>query len=295
MEVARMAAEAVALRNVGGSVVAKVVSAAPEAVLPRVGPTGPARPRVSLNGALIDQVDFLEAKDRLRGFLASGTGHQIVTVNLDFLSIAERDAHFRDTINRADLAVADGMPLVWASRLTEHPLPGRITGVDLVDACCQLAAERGGGVFLLGAAPGVADVAGQQMEALYPGLRVVGTYAPPFGGLTPHENERIVRRIQEARPSFLFVAMGAPRQDVWIRAHLPLLDVPVCMGVGCTLDLLAGNVSRAPAWMQHTGLEWAFRLGQEPRRLWRRYIMNDVPTLGRLVVRSMRDRQARAA
>jgi N-acetylglucosaminyldiphosphoundecaprenol N-acetyl-beta-D-mannosaminyltransferase len=289
MEVAPMAAEMAALRSIDGlagrgGIVVSDATAEHGAVA--------ARRRVSLNGSLIDQVDFAAAVARIRGFLTAGGEHQVVTVNLDFLSIAERDPHFRDTINRADLAVADGMPVVWASRLTETPLPQRIAGVDLVDACCELAAESNGGIFLLGAAPGVADVAAQRLKDLYPGLQIAGTYSPPFGELTPQENERIVARIRAARPDFLFVALGAPRQDQWIRAHLGQLGVPVSMGVGCVLDLLAGNVNRAPQWMQRTGLEWAYRLGQEPSRLWRRYIMDDLPTLGRVVLSSLRGRPA---
>ncbi len=286
MEVALMAAETAVLTSIDGM-------PAPETTLSRNGPAVAARSRVNLSGALIDQVDFAAAQERIRGFLGVGAAHQVVTVNLDFLSIAERDPHFRDTINRADLAVADGMPLVWASRLADQPLPERIAGVDLVDTSCQIAAQTDAGVFLLGAGPGVAERAGRTMEALYPRLRIAGVYAPPFGSLTAKENEGIVRMVRDARPGFLFVAMGAPRQDLWIRTHLSQLGVPVCMGVGCALDLLAGNVNRAPSWMQRSGLEWAFRLGQEPRRLWRRYLVDDVPTLGRLVFRSVRQRRAR--
>jgi N-acetylglucosaminyldiphosphoundecaprenol N-acetyl-beta-D-mannosaminyltransferase len=210
-----------------------------------------------------------------------------VTVNLDFLAIARRNTRFLDTLNRADLAVADGMPLVWASQLQGRPLPERVTGVDLVDASCQVAEETGHGVFLLGAGPGVAEAAARTLQERYPGLRIAGVYTPPFGPLTPEEDARIVEMIRAAAPGILFVALGAPRQDQWIRAHRHLLGVPVAMGVGCVFDLLAGVVDRAPTWMQRTGLEWAFRLGQEPGRLWRRYIVNDIPTFGRLVVASL--------
>ncbi len=287
-----MAAEMAALRPIDG-LAGRGGIVAPD-VTPERRSVG-ARRRVNLNGSLIDQVDFADAVARMRGFLVAGGDHQVVTVNLDFLSIADRDPHFRDAINRADLAVADGMPVVWASRLTEMPLPQRIAGVDLVDACCELAAEISGSVFLLGAASGVAERAAQRMKDLYPGLQIAGTYSPPFGELTPQENEQILERIREARPTFLFVALGAPRQDLWIRAHLGQLGVPVSMGVGCVLDLLAGNINRAPLWMQRSGLEWAYRLGQEPARLWRRYILDDFPTLGRVVLHSVRDRRARMA
>jgi N-acetylglucosaminyldiphosphoundecaprenol N-acetyl-beta-D-mannosaminyltransferase len=251
-------------------------------------PVREARERVDLGGVLIDRVDSDAAVDRIRGFLQSGKLNQIVTVNLDFVAITRRDAYFRETLNAAELAVADGMPLVWASRLGGAPVPRRLTGVELVDECCRVAVETGTSVFLLGAAPGVAVNAANKLRARFPGLLVADVYAPPFGPLTPEENERILQRIKAAQPDFLFVALGAPQQDVWIRNNRDRLDVPVCMGVGCVLDLLAGIVSRAPSWMQRTGLEWLFRLGQEPSRLWRRYILDDIPTLFWLVVRLLK-------
>lgn len=254
---------------------------APGRILPHPGRE--ARLRVDLGGVLIDRVDLHSAVDRIRGFLQSGRTNQIVTVNLDFVAISRREPAFRDTLNGADLAVADGMPLVWVSKLGEEPLAQRLTGVELVDECCQVAVETGTSVFLLGAAPGVADEAADRLRERFPGLRISGVYAPPFGPLTGEENERILQTIDAARPDFLFVALGAPQQDMWIRANRERLDVPVCMGVGCVLDLLAGVVSRAPGWMQHSGLEWLFRLLQEPSRLWRRYIVDDVPVLAWLI------------
>jgi N-acetylglucosaminyldiphosphoundecaprenol N-acetyl-beta-D-mannosaminyltransferase len=254
-------------------------------------PVREARQRVDLGGVLIDRVDLSSAVDRVRGFLRSGKPNQIVTVNLDFVAIARRDGDFRDTLNAAELAVADGMPLVWVSRLGDEPVPQRLTGVDLVDECCRVAVETGTSIFLLGAGPGVADTAADRLRERFPGLRIVGVYAPPFGPLTDEENEHILQLISAARPDFLFVALGAPQQDVWIRANRDRLDVPVCMGIGCVLDLLAGVVSRAPTWMQQSGLEWLFRLGQEPGRLWRRYILDDMPVLFWLVRKALgRDR-----
>jgi len=246
------------------------------------------RHRVELAGALVDQVDLTTAVERVQEFLHSASAHHVMTINLDFLSIAQRDPQFRQIINRADLAVADGMPLVWAARLKAQPLAERITGVDLVDESCRLAAQMGQGVFLLGAAPGTAETAAHRLEARHPGLRVVGVHSPPFRPLTPAEDEAIVRMIREAAPGLLFVAFGAPRQDLWIRAHLDALNVRVAMGVGCVLDLLAGTARRAPGWMQQAGLEWSYRLLQEPRRLWRRYLLDDMPMLGRLVLGSVR-------
>jgi N-acetylglucosaminyldiphosphoundecaprenol N-acetyl-beta-D-mannosaminyltransferase len=245
------------------------------------------RRRVDLGGVLIDQVDLSSAVDRIRGFLGSERHNQIVTVNLDFVAISRRDEYFRETLNDADLAVADGMPLVWVSQLGGSPVPERITGNDLVDECCRVAVETKSSIFLLGAGPGIADIAAKRLGDRFPGLRVSGVYAPPFGPLTDAENEKILRFINEARPDFLFVALGAPQQDVWIKANRDRLDVPVCMGVGGTFDLLAGVLLRAPVWMQRAGLEWLFRLGQEPSRLWRRYIVDDLPVLGWLIGRSL--------
>jgi len=240
------------------------------------------RERVSLGPICVDNIDHSAAVDRIREFASSGQPHQIVTVNLDFISIAHRDEAFRDLINEADLAVADGMPLVWVSRLKGKPLPERVAGVDLVMESCRIAAETRAGVFLLGAAEGIAEAAGERLRDICPGLSIAGTYSPPVGSLDPAEDERIVRMVRAAAPQFLFVALGAPRQDLWIREHQAELQVPVAMGVGCVLDLLAGAVHRAPAWMQRSGLEWAFRLAQEPQRLWRRYLLNDLPMFARL-------------
>jgi N-acetylglucosaminyldiphosphoundecaprenol N-acetyl-beta-D-mannosaminyltransferase len=135
----------------------------------------------------------------------------------------------------------------------------------------------------------VAEIAAERLKERHPGLRVVGTFSPERSALSKRkENERLVRTIARAKPGLLFVALGAPRQDEWIREHLHDLNVPVSMGVGCVFDLLAGVTNRAPGWMQSAGLEWAYRLVREPRRLWRRYILNDLPLLGRLFLTGRR-------
>jgi N-acetylglucosaminyldiphosphoundecaprenol N-acetyl-beta-D-mannosaminyltransferase len=248
----------------------------------------PDRNRLDLAGALIDRVDLSDAVQRIRGFLNSGAPHQVVTVNLDFLTIAQKDSRFRDTINDADLAVADGMPLVWLSHLKGQPIPQRVTGVELVDQSAAIAADRGEGVYLLGAAPEIAHAAAGRLQERHPGLQIAGVHSPPFRPLSDEEDDYIVDSIRAAAPGFLFVAFGAPRQDLWIKTHLERLQVPVAMGVGCTLDLLAGAVKRAPSWVQDAGLEWTYRLLQEPTRLWRRYMLNDMPMLGRLLLTSIK-------
>ena len=154
---------------------------------------------VNIRGVLIDRVDMGEALSRIEGFISEGRPHRVVTVNLDYLRHSRRDGHFRDAVNSADLAVADGAPLVWASRLFGHPLPERVTGVDLADRCAELAAARSYRLFLLGAGPGVAEEVARVLEQKYPGLRIAGTYAPPFGDFSEEEEQRIRDRIRRGR------------------------------------------------------------------------------------------------
>jgi N-acetylglucosaminyldiphosphoundecaprenol N-acetyl-beta-D-mannosaminyltransferase len=245
-------------------------------------------------GVEIDCVSFEDVLDRVEFYVGAGTPRRIVTVNLDYLRLAREDESFRQTLNAADLAIADGMPLVWASRWARKPLPQRIAGQDLFDAICRAGSERGWSVFLLGAAPGVAATAGDVMAQRYPGLRIAGAYSPPVGQFDGVEEQRIRSMIRGARPDVLFVALGAPRQDLWIRDSYSQIGVPVAVGVGCSFDVVAGNVSRAPKLMQRLGLEWSFRLMQEPRRLWKRYILGDLPAFIRLAFAARRNRQAPA-
>jgi len=245
------------------------------------------RQRADIAGVLVDRVDRIGASEILRGFLIDGGCHQVVTVNTDFVHIARRDEGFRALLNQADLAVADGMPLVWLSRLQRTALPERVAGLDLVDDCCRLAAEMGVGVFLLGASTENAQRAATAMVTRHPGLRIAGHLAPPFG-YTPEDEGRMVAAIRDAGRCILFVAFGAPRQDRFIQAHLADLDVPIAIGVGGTFDILAGALHRAPSWIQDAGFEWLWRLAQEPRRLWRRYLMKDAPLLLGLAARTIR-------
>lgn len=254
-----------------------------------------ARERVAIGDVLLDRVSLRDAASRIEGFLDTGGTHHVVTVNLDFIAIAAKEQRFRAVLNSADLAAADGMPLVWLSRMGARPLPERVAGVELFAECCRIAAARKARVFLLGAAPVVADEAARRLEREYPGLRMVGVASPPFRALSPAEDAQLVASIVAARPDFLFVAFGAPRQDLWIDAHREALGVPVAMGIGCILDVVAGRVRRAPEWLRQAGGEWAYRLAQEPGRLWRRYILDDAPLLARLVIARLRRREMSGA
>lgn len=241
------------------------------------------RHRVNLLHTHVDKVNLTEAGLRVTEFVHSGSPHQIVAANLDFLRLGSQDPTFRDLMNTADLVIPDGMPLVWASRLLGNPLPHRICGIDLMLESCRQATIHGHRVFLLGAQSGVAETTANVLRHRYPGLRIVGTYSPPPLPMTVQEEDKTIRLIQEMQPDILFVAFGAPAQDFWIRKNMPRLGVPVCMGVGGAFDMLARRVKRAPEWMQDYGLEWLCRLVQEPTRLWRRYFVEDLPIFFQLL------------
>ena len=246
--------------------------------------------QIAMLGTYLDVLTLREAVNRVHEFVVSGLPHQIVTVNVDFLRLAQENMEFRAIINRSALAIADGMPLVWASRWFGEPLPERVTGVELVYECCAMAAKEGYTVFLLGGEEGVPQAAARALAQRYPGLQVVGAYAPPVGPFSEQENRKMVDMIRAARPHMLFVAFGAPKQDIWIARHQAEIGVPVAVGVGGVFNFITGRVPRAPVWMQNSGLEWLFRITQEPRRLWKRYFVHDMPVVVRLIAEAVRMR-----
>jgi N-acetylglucosaminyldiphosphoundecaprenol N-acetyl-beta-D-mannosaminyltransferase len=197
-----------------------------------------------------------------------------ITAPTHYAMLTDQNADLRALNSRAAFILADGAPLVWASRWRGSPLPERVAGSDLIFELSQEAAKKEYRVFLLGGAEGVALQATERLEARYPGLQIVGSLCPPFRELTVEENELIVARIREARPDILFVAFGQPKGERWIDGHLADLGVPVSVQIGASLDFAAGRVRRAPRWMQRVGMEWAFRLGLEPGRLFTRYASN---------------------
>lgn len=246
-----------------------------------------ARDCVRLLGVPIDRVDPADLDDRIEAVLAGRAPQQVVTANLDFLALARRRPAFAAVLQAADLVLCDGKPLQWAARVAGTPIPARLTGTDLVLRTARLSAIRGYRIFLLGAADGVARDAARALESQFPGVAIAGVCAPPYGPFDAAEDARIVANVRAARADALFVALGAPRQEEWIHAHLGELGVPLCAGVGAVFDFLAGRVRRAPGWMQRAGLEWAFRLTREPARLWRRYLLDDLPVLFALLARPL--------
>jgi len=235
---------------------------------------------VRILGVRVDRLSNAEAITRIEALIDAGGPHQIVTVNPEFVVIAQNDPEFKGVLDAADLALPDGFGLLWAARFKGRPLQERVTGTDTVEHLASLAARRGFRLFLLGGREGVAKATAAILESKYAGLSIAGTYE---GSPAPAEDQIILERIQAARPQILLVAYGAPQQDKWIHRNLPKLGDLVAMGVGGAFDFLSGRVKRAPAWMQNAGLEWLYRLAREPWR-WRRILR--LPKFVWLIVRS---------
>lgn len=197
----------------------------------------------------------------------------IVTPNVDHVVLLQENERLREVYRQASLVVADGWPVVAASRLLRRPLPERVTGSDLVpELLASATADDPWRVFLLGAAPGVGLRAAERIQRDWPHVQVVGVASPPLGfELHEEENELLLRQVEEASPDLLVVGLGAPKQELWVHAYRSRLRAKVAIGAGATIDFLAGEKRRAPAWMQRTGLEWLHRMASEPRRLLRRY------------------------
>jgi N-acetylglucosaminyldiphosphoundecaprenol N-acetyl-beta-D-mannosaminyltransferase len=209
----------------------------------------------------------------------AGQGHWTITANLDHVRRYHRNPEERTLIEEADLVVADGMPLIWASRLSRQRLPERVSGSSMVWAICEAAQARGQSIFLLGGDPGVAERAARVFTARYRGLRIAGTACPPFGFEHDEaELERIRTQVTEAQPQVVFVALGFPKQDFLIRLLRDALPGASLLGVGISLSYATRELSRAPDWVCRVGFEWAYRFVQEPtRRLARRYLIDGLP------------------
>ncbi|NPV06604.1 MAG: WecB/TagA/CpsF family glycosyltransferase [Anaerolineae bacterium] len=219
-------------------------------------------------GVRVDAVTYRDVLERAAAIFGGAGARQIVTLNPEMLLQALRDADLASAIDSAELVVPDGVGLLLAGRLLGRPLPGRVTGVDLVPRLCQLAAERGWSVYFLGAAPGVAELCATVLRSRLPALRVAGCYS---GSPALEEQDAILARLAEARPDLLLVAYGVPAEEKWIARNLDRLPARLAMGVGGAFDFIAGVVPRAPVWMRRWGLEWLYRLYRQPWR-WRRML-----------------------
>ncbi len=215
-----------------------------------------------------------QAVDRVDELIRLGQPSYFITANTHYAMVTAEVAGLDAVNERAAFILADGAPLVVASRRTANPVPERVAGSDLIYDLSELAAARGYRIYLLGGPPGIAVEAGQKLVAKYPGLRVVGTVCPSAADLAEPGVDRVIDEIRQARPDLLLVALGQPKGELWLARHLEALGVPVCVQVGATLEFVAGRVQRAPKLFQKTGMEWAFRIYTDPLRLGPRYWKN---------------------
>ncbi len=237
--------------------------------------------KINIANILMDNVTMLETLDAIEGFVVRGTPCYVTNPNVDIVIRYNRDAEFADYYKGGALCVADGMPILWAAKFLGTPLKEKISGSDLVPRVCELANIKGYKLFFLGGRPGAAQAAEEKLRKTLLHLKVVGAYAPPLGfEKDGTELKKIAAMVKEAKPDILFVGLGAPKQERWIKQYHQELGVPVSMGVGVTFEFIAGIVKRAPKWMQKTGLEWFWRLCMEPGRLWKRYLIDDMQFFG---------------
>ena len=218
---------------------------------------------IHILGVRVHDVTCDEALDIIEEFIGDAETHQVATVNPEFIMAAQEDEDFKEILNQVSLALPDGVGLLWGSHILGRPLRQRVAGVDTVERLAALSARKGYRLFLLGAAPGVAAETARCLCSRYSGLQVVGTYA---GSADVREEAEILKRIHDARPDFLLVAYGAPKQEKWIYRNRSTLGVAMAMGVGGTFDFISGRAVRAPRWIQRIGLEWLHRLYREPWR-----------------------------
>ena len=232
------------------------------------------RPRFRIGTLDLDTVTFDGALTTIRDLVERGEGGAVFTPNVDHVMLAERDVRLRDAYSRSSLSVADGVPIVFASRLIGPKIPEKVSGSDLILPLMELAGQQRWRVYLLGGADGVAFEAADILREQY-GVNIVGVDDSMIH-LTPMVSEAaVVDRIAAAQPDLLLVALGCPKQELFIDRLRPVLGRIVAIGVGASLDFVTGRINRAPGWMSRSGLEWCFRLSQEPRRLWKRYLLVD--------------------
>jgi len=240
-------------------------------------------PSVNIGGILFPAICYLDALEVFIEWIKNGDAHQVCIVNVHALVSAQRDQGFGNILRSADLCTMDGEPLRWYANLIEQAgIIERVCGPELMLHCLDYGRERGWKHFLLGGREGVLEQLHQNLVDKYPGVQIVGSEAPPFRPMTVEEGDALVKQINESDADFLWVGLGAPKQERWISENLARLNVPVNIGVGAAFDFHAENIARAPVWMQRFGLEWLFRLINDPR-LWRRYLSTNPPFLWMLI------------
>lgn len=231
--------------------------------------------RVSILGVNVSAINMEMALEVIEGWIVHREPHYVCVTGVHGVMESQRDEGLRRIHNQAGLVTPDGMPLVWLSRLKGYRYVDRVYGPDLMLALCERSAKWGYRHFFYGGAEGVPEQLAAVLQRRFPGLKVAGTYSPPFRPLTPEEDDQIVQMLNEANPDIIWVGLSTPKQERWMAEHRARLTAPVLIGVGAAFDFLTGRKPQAPRWMQRAGLEWLFRLLTEPRRLWRRYLINN--------------------
>jgi N-acetylglucosaminyldiphosphoundecaprenol N-acetyl-beta-D-mannosaminyltransferase len=251
--------------------------------------------RVALCGVEFDCVVESDVVEHVLGELAEGRGGRIITPNVDILRRTTRDEEARHHVGSATVVVADGAPLIWASRLAGRPLPARVPGSDLIWSLSAALGEKGRSIYLLGGEPGTAERAASVLVDRFPALVVSGFDSPPFGfDADPDALDTVCRRASTVKPDVVFVGLGFPKQERLIKELRAALPSAWFMGCGAAIGFVAGVRRRAPGWMQRAGLEWLHRLASEPQRLVRRYLLHDLPFAARLLMTSALRRSARS-
>ena len=237
--------------------------------------------RLRLMNTEIDNLTMDETLDAIDSLIKEDNCSYVVTPNVDHIVQLEKDEELKRVYENASLILTDGKPLIWISNWYKTPIKEKISGSDLFPRVCGLAAKKGYTMYLLGAAEGVADKAAKNLIDKYKGLNIVGTYSPPFGFEKDKvELKKIERQIQEVHPDILIVGLGCPKQEKYMYHHCKELGVPISFGLGASIDFEAGNIKRAPKWMSEHGLEWLYRITQDPKRLAKRYLVDDMKIIG---------------
>lgn len=248
----------------------------------------PPKETVTLFGIPVNNLTMGETVDRIEAMIGDGAIHQHVVVNVDKIVKMESNPALRAAVLGCDLINADGQPVIWVSSIVQAPLKERVTGIDLFDALIARCAERGLRPYLVGARQEVVEKTVEELKKKYPKLQLAGWRNGYWSG---EEEAKVVQEIKATRPNVLCMAVGSPKQELFLNKWKKEMQVPFVMGVGGSFDVTAGVLKRAPLWMQDSGLEWLFRLAQEPRRLWRRYLVEDMAFF-RLVWREWRSRRS---
>ena len=218
-----------------------------------------------------------ETITEIEKMIASDKKSYVVAINVDVVMKIENDPYLKKIVDNADMVLVDGKPLVWISKMHGKPLKAKISGSDLVPHLCKKAAQKKYSIFIIGGKDGIANQAKKRLEETFPDIQIVGTYAPPMGFERDEvELNKINSIISEKKPDLLFACFGCPKQEKWIYENISKYDAKVSVCAGATVDFLAGNIKRAPRWMSEYGLEWFYRFLQEPKRLFRRYFVDDV-------------------